>query len=136
MDARLSRWKDAEGQVWQICQICTKPTRYEDLAPSLTEGARWDVCSVCHVSEFNRAAEDLIRRLLPKFDSSMQAGFEGVFIGGEFSMGVEDLIYGLVEKRLSVTSGDIAAMQRLIAQMPRSQELLEVVTQIEVVPLS
>lgn len=92
MDSRLSRWKDADGQVWQICQICTSPTRYENLAPTQTEGLRWDVCSPCHEAEFNRAADYLIRRLMPKIPTEYQAGFEYMMAGGEYAMAVNDLL--------------------------------------------
>lgn len=51
MDQRLSRWKDADGQIWQICQICTDPTREQDLAIDPADGLRWDVCKPCKERE-------------------------------------------------------------------------------------
>lgn len=92
MDSRLSRWKDADGQVVQICQICANPTRYEDLAPAPTEGVRWDVCFFCHETEFNRAADYLIRRLMPKIPEEYREGFDCAMTGGEYAMAVNDLV--------------------------------------------
>lgn len=92
MDSRLSRRKDDNGQVWQICQICIEWVRYEDLAPTQTEGVRWDVCSPCHEAEFNQTADYLIRRLMPKIPIEYQSGFEFMLIGGEYAMAVNDLL--------------------------------------------
>lgn len=55
MDSRLSHWTDDDGQVWQICQVCTQPTRHEDLAPAQTEGVRWNVCIPCKQREENQS---------------------------------------------------------------------------------
>lgn len=51
MDYRLSRWRDADGQLWQICQVCTNPTREQHLAIDPTDGLRWDVCAECKRKE-------------------------------------------------------------------------------------
>jgi len=52
MDSRLSRWVDDDGQLWQLCQICTDPTRYENLAVDPQDPLiRWDVCAACRNKE-------------------------------------------------------------------------------------
>ena len=51
MDHRLLRWQDADGQVWQVCQICTVPTREQDLALDPADGLYWDVCAECKRKE-------------------------------------------------------------------------------------
>ena len=51
MDFRLSRRTDKHGEIWQICELCTEWTSYENLAIDPADGLRWDVCKDCKEKE-------------------------------------------------------------------------------------
>jgi hypothetical protein len=113
MDYRLSRWKDDDGQVWQICQICTEVTRYEDLAIDKTDNLRWDICATCECKEFNYLARLLIEKLMPKIPSEYRAGFEGMMIGGEYAMAIEDLVVLAEDHDIELTSAETDKLRDL-----------------------
>jgi hypothetical protein len=51
VDSRLKSWFDDDGQLWVLCEHCTKKTREEDLAIDPTDGLRWNVCAPCKQKE-------------------------------------------------------------------------------------
>jgi hypothetical protein len=103
VDSRLKSWVDDDGQLWVICEHCTKPTRSEDLAVDPTDGLRWNVCSPCHETEFNRTADYLIRRLMPKIPVEYQAGFEYMMTGGEYAMAIDDLLTVIADQHIELS---------------------------------
>lgn len=113
MDYQLSRWKDADGQIWQICQICTQATRYEDLAIDKTDGLRWDICATCDCKEFNHLAHSLIEKLMPEIPVEFRAGFEGEMIGGEYAMAIDDLVAVVEDRHIELSSVDADTLRDL-----------------------
>ena len=113
MDYRLTRWVDDEGQLWQICMICTDPTRAEDLAIDPFDGERWDLCATCGEGEFNRLIDAFIRHLLPLIPDEYRDGFEYAMTGGEYSLAIADLAAVVEEQNVELTPQDAYTLRTL-----------------------
>lgn len=113
MDQRLSRWRDDNGQLWQICQSCTDPTREEDLAIDPVDGKRWDLCARCGEEQFNRLTNAFIRHLMPQIPKRYRSGFETMIAGGEYAMAINDIVDLMEDHQIELSLMDTQTLRAL-----------------------